>query len=494
MMTVLLGLLAAMLLGGALAWLGWRGRRINNHPTCRQCRFDLSGTPTPLVTCPECGCGLIQPGAIAIGERRRRPTLVVGGMVLGLVAAAVLTALAFAVATGVDLNRHKPVAFLVWEAEGSMSKERRDRSALEVLRRAAAGEMSPRDWRGAIDAALSMQADASRPWSEQWGNIYERARVLGVSTADDEARFLRQSAEVEWKVRPKVRAGDPIPIIGQLRSSRIGTMTELHIDVYLDSAVLHPRSRDGQARELGFRGSIHIGGIFPEFRSYVGRSPINILLPTSELRRSGSKEIRLEATVVPRRNPDDRGRGLPEENDPHAIRQSFVAPVDIVDSPTVNTIPAASDQRRSLETALRFAKAREYPRQTAGDIHSAEGRTLIVSIPRLPRDIPYAFTVAVQVGDRRIAFARVTSGLLADESGSSSGFSLPRLSDDYFVRLPDDLPMPSSIDVVLTPSESVARQTIEITSFVGDELVIRNVAVEGQRVPQGPQPQKGQTP
>lgn len=44
-------------LGLALFWRGWRGRRIDNHPWCRKCRFDLKGLWPGAARCPECGLG-----------------------------------------------------------------------------------------------------------------------------------------------------------------------------------------------------------------------------------------------------------------------------------------------------------------------------------------------------------------------------------------------------------------------------------------------------
>ena len=52
---LLFGFLGSMLVGAILMILGVRGKRINDHPTCRDCRFDLSGVYPGVVTCPECG-------------------------------------------------------------------------------------------------------------------------------------------------------------------------------------------------------------------------------------------------------------------------------------------------------------------------------------------------------------------------------------------------------------------------------------------------------
>ena len=49
--------------GTALLILGLRGRRLDGHPVCRKCRFDLVGTPDVSV-CPECGRDVTQPATV----------------------------------------------------------------------------------------------------------------------------------------------------------------------------------------------------------------------------------------------------------------------------------------------------------------------------------------------------------------------------------------------------------------------------------------------
>ena len=47
-------------MGGVIhLFIAVRGKQIDDHPWCRQCRFDLFGL-RPLVTCPECGYDLIE--------------------------------------------------------------------------------------------------------------------------------------------------------------------------------------------------------------------------------------------------------------------------------------------------------------------------------------------------------------------------------------------------------------------------------------------------
>jgi len=76
----------ALLLGTLLVWLGRRGKRLDGHPVCRKCRYDLSGSvggggALP-EACPECGRSLAERRAVANGNRRPRPIVLTSGFVL----------------------------------------------------------------------------------------------------------------------------------------------------------------------------------------------------------------------------------------------------------------------------------------------------------------------------------------------------------------------------------------------------------------------------
>lgn len=72
--------------GGILVVRGWRGKRLDDHPVCSRCRFDLHGLPIDAdeAACPECGVTLDKHPP-RIGRRRRSPARIVAGTVLLLV-------------------------------------------------------------------------------------------------------------------------------------------------------------------------------------------------------------------------------------------------------------------------------------------------------------------------------------------------------------------------------------------------------------------------
>src|SRR5215218_3121633 len=80
----------AMTAGIVLILFGTRGRRVDDHPLCRRCGFDLTGRPQTSDRCPECGADLSAHRAIRIGRRTRRPWSIALGIVfvlLSLIAA-----------------------------------------------------------------------------------------------------------------------------------------------------------------------------------------------------------------------------------------------------------------------------------------------------------------------------------------------------------------------------------------------------------------------
>lgn len=111
---VLFGL--GLLAGFGLAFRGWRGRRFDDHPLCRTCRYDLSGTPALPERCPECGRALGGKKPIRIGNRRRSSTLVVLGVASVVGSGAVIGLRAERDLRNVDWMAIKPVWWLRLEA------------------------------------------------------------------------------------------------------------------------------------------------------------------------------------------------------------------------------------------------------------------------------------------------------------------------------------------------------------------------------------------
>ena len=127
-------LASALLLAFAL-----RGRRVDDHPICRRCGFDLFGRPRDSTVCSECGADLGRPRAIRVGRRERRHGIARVALPVLLLSVGWLGVAGWREARRTDWNRHKPLWWLAREVDGR-SPAARNAALAELARRVAAGE------------------------------------------------------------------------------------------------------------------------------------------------------------------------------------------------------------------------------------------------------------------------------------------------------------------------------------------------------------------
>ena len=213
MAIALLLLAAAVAVAGlALAAIGLRGRRVDAHPHCRRCGYDLAGTPDATV-CTECGRDLTAERAVRHGTRRRRGRFVAAGVALLLLGLAGVGGLGYDATRDVDWQRHKPQWWL------RQDLVRSDVAAVEaamdeLLRRHddPAASLSPASLSALVDATLDQQADPKRRWNRDvWGGFVETAREAGDVTDAQWGRFAVGAIAPRLEVRSSVRRGDPLP-------------------------------------------------------------------------------------------------------------------------------------------------------------------------------------------------------------------------------------------------------------------------------------------
>src|SRR5690606_33120039 len=121
--------------------LGRRGRRVDDHPWCRRCRFDLFGLPSP-THCPECGAALSHQRAVRHGQRRRQPRVMLMGLLLLLGSIGYTGFAAWRITQAEDWIEHKPVWWLIRDLGSSDATIRDDSS----------DELNQRLWENALDA------------------------------------------------------------------------------------------------------------------------------------------------------------------------------------------------------------------------------------------------------------------------------------------------------------------------------------------------------
>src|SRR5688572_4852644 len=221
-------ILAPLLVGALLLVHGTRGKRVDDHPVCRTCGFDLIGKPPEQTVCSECGSPLAQRGAVRVGNRVRSPGLIFSGAMLLVFGLGIGGAIGWALVAGPEFDQHKPA----WWLKAELSYAGPDlqiRALSQFNTRLAAGQLTNAQAASVADRALDVQADGSEPWLPAWGDFIERANGLGVLSDGQWERYARQAPiGTRWlKVRPRVRRTDGIPFQLHARPARVGSNCNL---------------------------------------------------------------------------------------------------------------------------------------------------------------------------------------------------------------------------------------------------------------------------
>jgi hypothetical protein len=154
--------LALLLVDGvALLVRGARGRRVDDHPICSRCGFDLFGRPESSMVCAECGADLARPHAIQHGRRVRRLGMIAAGSALLGFVFSVLLAAAWTKMSSTDWRQHAPLWYLRREIAGADAKAR-DAAFTQVTRRLTAGTLAQTEIDRLADEGLEA-AGSGRP-------------------------------------------------------------------------------------------------------------------------------------------------------------------------------------------------------------------------------------------------------------------------------------------------------------------------------------------
>ena len=199
----------ALLLSLALLTLGVRGRRVDDHPICRQCGFDLFGRPQGSVVCSECGGDLSARRAIRSGRRVRRGGMIAIGVLMLAIALSLGGGAGYATYAIKDWQPYKPVWWLVREIDHGDTKTQ-SAAITEVMGRLANGKLSDPQVMAIADTMLTLQGDPNKPWQVGCGDFIERARFARRLSDERWQRYGRQALQLTLDVRPWVRRGDPI--------------------------------------------------------------------------------------------------------------------------------------------------------------------------------------------------------------------------------------------------------------------------------------------
>jgi hypothetical protein len=423
-------------------WIGFRGRPVDDHPICRNCGFDLHGSPDRRA-CSECGAYLKFPRAIRVGHRVPRWRMIRWGTVLTLLPVLWLGAGSYVAWRQIDLQRHKPTWLLVHEASGSGIEE--SRALAELFRRCSVAQLSDTWSAVLVEQGLERQADRAAAFKGAWGDLICELRAAG--KVDDQRwdRFLKQAVIAELQTRPRARREEPIRLAMAVKEVRVGSR--------------YPFRFDGKEIERTIDGLGVSAGAFDKisFQSAAKQSPII----------AASLDV-----------DDESMRQLPDG--PHTLRLelelSVTHPVSATGAATANRLPltiacpftlvpadastVALDPDRSKHDE--FVRGAATPRLTA-----PPGQAYMQAAFSVPWEthLPYAYDVWVRRGE-----AAVTLGTIV-RSDDTVG--------EHVVggTVPPELAAAGTVDVELRPNPSAAAATLDLDAILGRTLTLRDVRV-----------------
>jgi hypothetical protein len=218
----LLGLLSLILVpfGAFVLIRGLRGRVIGDDPHCRTCRFNLRGRDPSSTRCPECGTELT-PASVRVGLRQRRPVMIVVGISVFSAGFSVLALAGIRAATAKDWTPWKPTSWLLADLD-SATPAARTLATNELARRAAAPGASQAKVDAIIDGLLARQADPTRPWTQSYGSIIDKAALANRVDRQRLERYLKQGVSGRLTLKPRLRRGQGMSIELDLKLDRFG--------------------------------------------------------------------------------------------------------------------------------------------------------------------------------------------------------------------------------------------------------------------------------
>lgn len=120
---------------------GRRGAKLDDHPHCARCTFDLTGLKDS--TCPECGTILLSPESRSIGTFRPRRRLIASGCLLIALGSLLIANSIFGFTGRVDWYAKMPLWFLVRQASQMSDFTSQHEVREELLRRGELGLVPP---------------------------------------------------------------------------------------------------------------------------------------------------------------------------------------------------------------------------------------------------------------------------------------------------------------------------------------------------------------
>lgn len=245
---LLVGILAAGVVGLGLAWFGLRGRRINDHPICRACGFDLLGVYPEIAVCPECGRALVGELAPARGRVQRSPRMLLAGGVLLVSAGLFVTPAFLSGKSAASFAKLKPRAVLLWDIRHGSAPVAG--AALDEIQRRAGSAAHPAEASAAVTAILDRQEQRDLAWDSRLGEYVEQAAAAGRIPTGQVERYFEHVTDWSVKGQSRLHDGDPLDLeVWATIDARAGMTGRFGVVAAIAAASL-----DGDVQEIEERG------------------------------------------------------------------------------------------------------------------------------------------------------------------------------------------------------------------------------------------------
>lgn len=211
---MVVGLIVAFGVIGSLLFIGGlRGRRVDDHPWCRQCRFDLFGSPSRSSRCPECGANLDSRRAVRHGRRKRRPVVLSSGALLLVIAGTLIALQVSGVGSKVNWIAYKPAWWLAIEAR-SPELAKSDAALKELGSRLRRDTLSQSRIDGLVKAAMSRFESPQVEVSRYWDAFMLSAWGLGHLDEPTARAYADGLFQPEIVLEPATHNGRPAAVVG----------------------------------------------------------------------------------------------------------------------------------------------------------------------------------------------------------------------------------------------------------------------------------------
>ena len=431
--------IVAAVLGLIVLVMGLRGRRVDAHPVCRKCRFDLEGLARG--ECPECGADVRADGAVRVGNRRKRRGAIVLGVVLLALGLGGSGVLAWGSATKFNWNTIKPVWMLTRELK-SRDVATVDAAATELLARAEKEKLRASEWAPVVATALDVQGNTSGPWAKSVGNLLLQARRAGALDEAGLSRYIRQGVQLSLEARPRVAMDGEAAARMHVRPLRTGEQEWLKLRMAMVKTTM-----DGNVvveREDRWGSSMNIAP--------VGTSSSSIPTPVAGL-APGKHEVRQEWSLwVTESHGHDEGRMVP-------WKQEFVAAFELL-GPGESTVTMTKDEalQEVMEKKVRLSQLR---------IEDGKHVSGAIDMQQLPMAV--GFDVIFRTRDEN---GVVREEVLAQVNAPAGAWHGHGIGGDLKTPIRGD-----KVDVVLRASRAAAEKTVDLTEIWDGSIEFKDVAI-----------------